>query len=51
MTVFIAEKIVTPTEDMFMDQDSIRKAILTIKPMKSEGFDKILQRIFLDEVS
>jgi hypothetical protein len=33
-----------------MDAISIKKCVLTLKPKHSEGFNKIPQRILLDEV-
>jgi hypothetical protein len=33
---------------MFMDQNSIKECMLTLKPNNSEGFDRIPQRMLLD---
>ena len=34
---------------MFMDQESVRECILTIKMKNSEGFGGIPQRVLVDE--
>jgi hypothetical protein len=40
--------VVYANDKIFMDENSIKECMLTLKPKNSEGFDRILQRVLLD---
>jgi hypothetical protein len=41
--------MVQAIDKMFMDENSIKECMSTLKPKNSEGFDRISQRVLLDE--
>ena len=46
--VYNGKKLVNTANTMFMDAESIRKCMMTLKPKNSEGFDRIPQRVLRD---
>ena len=46
--VYNGRKLVNTANTMFMDAESIRKCMMTLKPKNSEGFDRIPQRVLRD---
>ena len=46
--VYNGKKMVHAIDKMFMDENSIKECMLTLKPKNSEGFDRIPQRVLLD---
>ena len=46
--VYNGKKLVNTANSMFMDADSIRSCMLSLKPKNSEGFDRIPQRVLRD---
>ena len=48
--VYNGRKIVTASNQMFMDRNSIRECVSTLKLKNCEGFDRIPQRILVDGI-
>ena len=46
--VYNGRQLLITEEKMFMDENSIRECLLSLKPKNSEGYDRIPQRVLLD---